>query len=237
MEKISFFILFPFIFIGVLSSSFAQTEYKLTFYNCEKNNIGMINNGIDSAVMTIYDNESSQKIEFKKGQFPGEYYFSTSKSDVRIEIENIFKQKIDTILKLNKKETDYQICEDRFKDYELKTSVEKSFETRKKWTLHYSSMGCFHWDNESIELTFKKGKVYATHKVNKKNKHRIIITREKMNSLIFFEKKLKLMNRPNAGCTTSDIYNITTDTEKYKIDDNSCLWDGYSHLKKELGFE
>lgn len=45
------------------------------------------------------------------------------------------------------------------------------------------------------------------------------------------------MNRPNAGCTTSDIYNITTDTEKYKIDDNSCLWDGYSHLKKELGFE
>jgi hypothetical protein len=236
MKKIKLYFVFSSIFIGILNSSFAQTKYKLTFYNCAENNIGMINNGIDSAFMTIYDNESNQKIEYKKDRFPGEYYFSTKKSDVRIEIENIFKQKTDTILKLNKKNTEYQICEDKFQDYELKTSVEKSFEIKKKWTLLYSSMGCFHWDKESIELTYKKEKVYATYKVNKKKKQKIILTQEKMNSLILFEKKLKLMDRPKGGCTTSDIYNISG-VEKYKIDDSSCLWNGYSNLKEKLGFE
>ena len=170
MKKINLFILIPYIFIGVLNSSFAQNQYKLIFYNCEKNSFGMINNGIDSAILTIYDIESNQKIEYEKDIFPGEYYFSSKESDVRIEIENIFKQKVDTILKLNEKNTEYKICEDKFRDYELKTSVEKSFENQKKWTLSYSSMGCFHWDNESIELNYKKGKIYATHKVNKKEK-------------------------------------------------------------------
>ncbi len=237
MGKIKLCLTYTIAFIGILNQSFAQTKYKLTFYNCRENTIGRINNGIDSSVMTIYDNQTNQKIDYKKDRFPGEYYFSTEKSDVRIEIENIFKQEVDTILKFNENNTEYKICEDKFQDYELKTSVEKSFENKKKWTLSYSSMGCFHWDKESIELTYKKRKIYAIHKVNKKKKQKIMLSKEKMNSLIVFEKKLMLMNRPNGGCTTSDIYNINSGTENYKIDDSSCLWDGYSYLKEELGFK
>lgn len=237
MGKIKLFFLFSYFFIEVINSSFGQTEYKLTFYNCAEDNFGMINNGINYASLNIYDTESNQKIEFRKNRIPGEYYFSTNKSNVKIEIENIFEQIIDTILLLNKNKTDYEICEDRFIDYDLKTSVESSFETRKRWTLLYSSKGCFHSENESIVLTFKKEEIYATHKINENKNQSITINQEKKKSLILFEKKLNLMNRPNAGCTTSVIYNITSGTENYKIVDSSCLWDGFDYLKEELGFE
>ncbi len=237
MEKTKLSFVFTFIFIVFFNSLFAQTKYSLTFYNCTENNIGGINNEIDSAVIKIYDNESNQKIEFKNNKPSRRYSFSTSKSELRIEFENIFRQKIDTILKLSKKNTHYKICEDQFKNYELKTSVEKSIEIKKKWALQYSSMGCFHWDNESILITYKREKVYAIYKTNKKRKQKIRLTQEKINLLILFEKKLKLMNKPKGGCTTSDIYTINSDTEKYKIIDSSCLWNGYFNLKEKLGFQ
>jgi hypothetical protein len=198
----------------------------------------MIHDGINSGVMSIYENDSRKKIEYKKDKWGlGEYYFSTNNSKVRIEIENIFKQKIDTILILNNKNKNYKICEDKFKEYELKTSVEKSIKTKSKWTLSFSSLGCFHQENESIELIHAKGKVFAIHKVNEKKKNKIKLTQTKIKSLILFEKKLKLMHRPDGGCTTSDHYEINYKSEKYEITDSSCLWSGFYNLKKDLNFE
>ncbi len=236
MRKNTFFILCS-IFFGIYNSSFAQTKYSLTFYNCKRNHIGMINNGYDSIPVTIYDNDSNQKIEFKKGDLPGDFYFITDKTDVRIETENIFKQKIDTIIKLNKANNEHRICEDKFKDYEFDTSVEKSFKAKEKWILQFFSMGCFHREEESIELVFEKGKAYLILKENREKKQTMILSEARKNELVFFEKKLKLMNRPNAGCTNSDSYKIISNTENYKINDSSCLWFGYNLLKEKLGFK
>jgi len=222
----TFFFIFCFVFFGVFNLSFAQTKYTLIFYNCKGNHMGMINDGLDSIPIAVYNNDSNQKIELKKEDFPGEYYFLTDKTDIRIETKNIFKQNIDTIIKLNKKETKHKICEDKFRDYELDTSVEKSFKTQKKWILEFSSMGCFHRNRESIELAFEKEKKYIIYKVNKQEKQRLVLNQAKMNSLMFFEKKLKLMNKPDAGCTTSEVYGITSDIEEYRIVDSSCMWFG-----------
>jgi len=236
MNKIIFWFFNTISVIISCNQFYAQAEYKVTFYNCSNDGFSMIHDGINSGVMTIYENDSRKKIEYKKDKWGiGEYHFSTNNSKVRIEIENIFKQKIDTILILNKKNKNYKICEDKFKEYELKTSVEESIKNKNKWTLSFSSIGCFHQEKESIELTHKKGKVFAIHKVNEKKKNKIKLTQTKIKSLIVFEKKLKLMNRPDGGCTTSDYYTIKSEIENYEITDSSCLWSGFHYLKKNLG--
>lgn len=237
MKKTKLHFIFTLILISFSTKIISQIDYKIIFYACNENDIGKINNGIDSPVMSIHDIESKSKIEYKKGKFPWEYIFSTNKKNIRIEIQNIYNQKIDTILNLNKKETEFKICEDKFKNYNIKTTISKSFETQKKWVLHYSSSGCFHWDNESIIIYYRKRGTYAVHKKNNKKKLKIKLSKANKEQLVLFEKKIRLMNKPNAGCTTTDTYTVIFNEEEYTIKDSSCLWNGFNYLKEELGFK
>lgn len=222
-------------FIIISFQCFSQNEYELLFYNCKANAIGTIHDGINIGIINIYDNITNEKIDYKEGNFSGEYIFKTTNLKVKIEYKNIFDQKIDTILKLDSNIKNHFICEETFIDNDSnKTSIEHSLEKRKKWKLNFLSSGCFHYDNESLEIRYINKVAYLEYKIRDSLKKTLILNENIISRLILFEKKLKLMDKPNSGCTTTDVYEIKSKYGKYKILDSSCLWDGFFELKKEI---
>lgn len=240
MTKVKLFLFLSFLFLGVLNSLIAQTDYQLSFYKCDGNDLGAVDYRLHSPDLTVSDYVSYQKIECKEPS-SGIYHFTTNKAVLRVGIRNIYNQKLDTILELQKGKTEYKLCSDKFIDYELKTSLEKSFENRKKWTLQYSSNGVYatkkaNSQDESITITYTKRKIHATYRVNKRRKKKITLDTEHQNSLILFEKKLKLMDRTNTSCPVYSNYYISSFAENFQIKNNTCLWDGFNELKSALGF-
>jgi hypothetical protein len=102
--------------------------------------------------------------------------------------------------------------------------------------LSYSSISCDFIISESIEISFEDNNTFVIYTNFEKEKRKYLLTHNIKNELILFEKKMRLMNKPNLGCTATDIYEVVAGKNKYKIKDTSCLWNGYYYLKKHLGF-
>lgn len=240
MTKVKLILLLSSIFWGFPNSLIAQTDYQLNFYKCGESKLKRIDHKLHSPEIIISDYVTNEKIECKQAS-SGTYYFSTNKEILRVNIRNIYNQKFDTILELQENKTEYDLCGDQFKNYDLKTSVEKALEDRKKWTLQYSakatgSKNQIRFQDESITITFSKNKIHATYRVNRIKVEKTKITNEQKEALILFEKKLKLLNRTNTSCHLTTAYYISSFAENFKVENNTCLWDGFNELKTAFGF-
>ncbi len=223
---------------GLMATSalISQTKYQLTIINCSLDRSGTTPHYRNFEKINIYDTDTNKKIKYKESHTLGDYTFSTKKRKVKVELVNIYKQKIDTILVLNK-EREYSLCEDAFKDYDFSTSIEKSLAHKKEWSLDYATMGCFHWGEEQLKVFYKKGEAYLLHRIKGKEKKKYLLSDSMLETLIHFEKKLIVIKNISRGCTTVDSYNLVSEYGTYKLTDDSCGWWGFKSLKKELELE
>ncbi|CAL2082118.1 conserved hypothetical protein [Tenacibaculum sp. 190524A05c] len=215
------------------SLSYSQEKYTLNFYNCNYDDFAFT----PLSEFNIYDTKTGKEINYKKGWVSGKFNFSTDRPLVRIKYKNIYNQAFDTIINLNNKNTSHVLCIEKFKDYSLQTTFEQCIKNKKKWELNLNSTGCFHWDNESFKIKYKKNKVYVVYKINRGKKQYILLNQKKIDTFILFEKKLRLMNRPNGGCTTSDLYTLNSFYGNLEINDDSCTFNDIYSLKEVLGIK
>lgn len=226
-----------FFLLGISESAFSQNSYELIFSNCTENSSDLPYSELELKNIHVYDLKTDTKIKKLKKIRWNSYSFKTNSFKIKVSYKNIFNQPLDTIIAISPNEKKYTICNDKLLDNNIVSTIEKSIKLRKKWSLNYQSTGCFHWDNGRIELTYKKDKIYLVYKVKGEKSQKILLNKDKIKALISFEKQLKLMNKPNGGCTTVDSYDIKSSFENYRIQDSSCVWNGYHYLKETLGLK
>ncbi len=170
--------------------------------------------------------------------------FKTNEAKVKIEFENIYKQKLDTVFQITQNNQQIYLCVDQFKDYNSTTLIEEAIKNRKKWNLTMTVVHCFGIDNSKLEIIPKKSKLKVkytyweyTENSNRKKKHVIKknISEQGIQFIKTFEKQMKLMNKPNGGCTTREYYNLKVGNKEFEIEESSCSGFDETELLKELG--
>lgn len=115
----------------------------------------------------------------------------------------------------------------------MKKSSQKAFidilQNDEKFTIHFSSKGCFHNTKEMLTFQKEDNNYYVI--FQEKRKKLDSVTLENIRN---FEKEL-LLQQDN-GCTTVDNYLLIYKDTQRIITDGSCKWNGYHKLKKLLHF-
>ena len=169
-------------------------------------------------------------IEIKDGKF---LIKNLKRGNYNIEFTNIFGQIIHKEITANKLKTKIEICIDTFKDDGEETFIQK-ISNENKLQLNFMSFGCEHWKTEKI-IFFQIGSDFFGEFIeDTKSPIKKKLNKEQMQYLIIFERKLRQMKNSMGGCTTEDIYHLILENEELKIADESCDWNGYFKMKKEI---
>ena len=90
---------------------------------------------------------------------------------------------------------------------------------------------CFGIDDSELEIIPKKNKIIAKYTYweypensNRKKKFvkKVKIHKKQIKYIELFEKQMKLMNRPNAGCTSQAYYHLKVENDELDIEESSC---------------
>ena len=228
------------LFIAIFNNIIAQKTIEIETFNCAENSIGMSN-----IQKLNYKIISEHKVITDTTEHYFELKIKTKSDTLKVQYQNDYNQKVDTTYILSRNMQKIYICIDKFKDYKIKTLNEDAMKN-KKWELYINSMHCFGFDKSKLIIKFKKNKIIAKYYFSKwiekseQKKEFIkkkILTEKQISNLILFEKKLRLMNRPNGDCTTSVFYLLKTNNGKISISDSSCSSFNEYDLLEKLGFE
>ncbi len=172
--------------------------------------------------------------------------FKSIKDKVKIEYENIYKQKLDTTFHITENNQQIYLCVDKFNNYTSNTLITKALKNKKKWNLNITDVHCFGVDNSELEIIPKKNKILAKYTYweypensNRKKKYVIkkTISEQDVVFIETFEKQMKLMNRPNGGCTAQAYYNLKVGDEEIEIEESSCTGFDETELLTKLGIK
>jgi hypothetical protein len=172
--------------------------------------------------------------------------FKTIEDKVKIEYENIYKQKLDTIFHITENNQQIYLCVDKFNDYTSNTLITEALKNRKKWNLNMTVVHCFGIDNSELEIIPKKNKISAKYTYweypensNSKKKYVIkkTISERDIQFIETFEKQMKLMNRLNGGCTAQAYYSLKVGDKELEIEESSCSGFDETELIMKLGIK
>lgn len=101
--------------------------------------------------------------------------------------------------------------------------------------IEYSSIGCFHVQNERIKI-YNKDEAWRVDYFDQEVKVKSInLSKSDFQRIINFEEQLRQIDSSFGGCTTVDNYIfILNEKEVLKASDDSCNWSGFYKLKKEV---
>jgi hypothetical protein len=142
---------------------------------------------------------------------------------IKLQYTNIFGQKIDTTYKDARKLVEIKICVNKFKDYHKESLIKNAITNNKKWVLS-SSWGQVTIEYDKLILKPKDGILkFIYYKKGKKIKQgNIRLTKEIIEKISLFERKLYLMKNASNGCTFKQSYELTNSIEIIELNDNSC---------------
>ena len=169
-------------------------------------------------------------IDVKEGKF---VIKNLPRGNYIIEFTNIFGQKIQKNILANKRKIEIEICIEDFKDTGEETFIQK-LTTENKLQFHFESSGCSHYQTEKITF-FQIGDETFGEFINTDNSSiKKKLTKEQIQYLITFERKLRRIENNISDCTTQDSYHLIMGKEELKILHESCDWDGYYEMRKEI---
>ncbi len=101
--------------------------------------------------------------------------------------------------------------------------------------IEYVTSGCFHYEENWLKFYYRKNRLYGEFWVEGKKIRTRSLSASQRAYLAAFEQELRLRANIWGGCTTSDTYTlILNGTTNRVFMDDSCLWSGYSELKKKI---
>lgn len=221
---------------------YSQKTIELSTFDCNKGEYSI--NEIQRTKFTILTEH--EIISDTTSKYWYEFKFKTKSDNVRIKYENIYKQEIDTTFILQKNNEKLFLCVDTFKDYKTKSLIRKAIMNKEKWNLKKTEVGCYGIFNSELIIVPRKKKLvvkytYWNYPENsnkiKKYKIRKIITEDQVKFIESFEKKLRLMNRPNGQCTAQDYYDLKVGMDELNIEESSCSGFDENELLNNLGIK
>ena len=220
--------------ILVLTQSFliAQNRIELIPTDCSSEN-GFTMFLLDRAKPKILKGQPIEK---------GHQYWGNSKKIInnsseiiKIRYTNIFGQLIDTTFTNAKQLTEIKICVNRFKDYQKKSLIKESIESKKSWFLSTT------WGHQNFEfdrIVLKPKNEFLKFKYSKNGKRikrgKIKITDFVIERIALFERKLVLMNKADNSCNFGIAYYLNNGFDAIKFQDNSCSGFNNEQLLAEL---
>ena len=221
---------------------YSQKTIELFTFDCKSGNISMPD--LKRTEFKVLTNHELVTDTTKHWSF--QLKLKTKEPNVKIEFENIYKQKLDTVFQITENNQQIYLCVDKFKDYSSKSLITKALKNRTNWNLNMTVVHCFGIDNSELQIIPKKNRVSAKYTYweypensNRKKKYVIKKTLSKQDIVFIetFEKQMKLMNRPNAGCTAQAYYNLKVGDEEIEIEESSCSGFDETELLTKLGIK
>ena len=169
-------------------------------------------------------------IENKEGKF---VIKNLSKGNYKIEFTNIYGQIIQKDISVNKLKSKIKICIEEFNDTGEETFFQK-LTTKNILELKFNSWGCSHWEKGKINFFQNDNDLFGELIENGNPSIRKKLSSNDLQYLIIFERKLRQIKNNEWGCTTEDSYHLTMGKEHLKIIDETCDWNGYYKMKKEI---
>ena len=215
------------ILYGTSQSQTNSGELELIFLNCETNK----SSTPKDAYLTSVDSSFVLKIE---DSFDIYNYKTINEGKYNLTYINIFGQKMNKEIEVKANISSlYAVCVEKVKEYKPENLIEK-LEDDFRLEILFSSVGCFHSNNETLTINSKNGNIKAkfirgSTQIIAKN-----ILPIQLSYLQTFEKELRLLNDYKLGCTTVDSYTIRFNGNKIRLVDDTCNWDGYLKLKKMI---
>lgn len=217
------------------NSTICQNTIELIAYDCIK--VRESNRDISEIKFEILTKHKviSQTTKSKFDLFR----LQTFENEVKIEYNNIYNQKTDTIFFITPKTQKLFLCVEKMKDYEIKTFIEKSLAENKNWKLKLSGGSCFVYTDTEIKIIpNKNGAIlkykYVEERSEKKIKEKKVIKLDKndLDNLIMFEKKLRLLNSAMRRCGPGTYYYLSLGNETIEIKDETCVGIFEEYLSK-----
>lgn len=192
------------------------------------------NNTLDWSERYLKLKKGTETIRDSIGSEQGKFEIKNlSKGSYSIEFINIFGQIISKEILVDKRKIKIELCLEDFKDTGEETFIEK-LSTESKLQFSFNSSGCSHSKTEEIIFSRVNNIFFAEFNDNKSPLVKKELNREQIQYLIIFERKLRKMKDSMGDCTTEDSYYLTLENEELIIIDDSCDWDGYDKMKKEI---
>ncbi|WP_418636860.1 hypothetical protein [Winogradskyella sp.] len=236
MKNIRLTTLFLFAFINTIVSQ-NTLELIALDHNSKKSSITHISE-INFKILTKHKTIAIDPKMF----FPVPCKFETFENKVKIEYQNIFNQTLDTTYIITSKKQKIYLLVDKMKDYEVKTFIETSLLENKKWNLDFSSGSCGINANTKLQIIPRENNTILKYKIVKKwngsgkkikEKNVIKLSKNDLDKLIIFEKKLRLLNDASKRCMPATYYYLTLGNNKLKFKDETCT-NIYNDFLKEL---
>lgn len=229
-------IVFVFCFNNCLSQKQNLTELKLFVYDCRNtNNSVYINDTIYFSSTT--NNLNAYKLipkQFSQNMFK---LVNIPVEDYLISFKNKFNQEISKRIKLKKENVnEVRICLDSLLNYPQNTLV--NLKTNDTLIINYTSSGCFHSNSSKVEIIKLKENYCAKLYKGKygSNKYSllktIILSKENLKCYLRFENEINFVN--DGGCTTVDEYKIKSKYINKMLIDETCNWNGFIYLCKNI---
>ena len=221
---------------------YSQKTIELFTFDCESGNISMTD--LKRTEFNILTNHKLVTDTTKHWGF--QLKFKTKEPKVKIEFENIYKQKLDTVFQITENNQQIYLCVDKFKDYSSKSLITKALEERINWNLKMTVAHCFGMDNSELQIIPKKNRIIAKYTYweypensnrKKKRTKKKTITEQQIQYIETFEKQMILMNRPNGGCTSQAYYNLKVGNGEIDIEESSCSGFDETELLIKLGIK
>ena len=218
-----------------LTPVFSQTNIQIFTADCSQEN-GFTMFNLDEAEPKILSGQSFVKIN---GYWSGQKKGIINKLDtLKIEYNNIFGQRIDTTFVTANQREQIKLCINKFKDYSDDALIELALRNKSIWILE-SSWGHQTFENDKLVLrpngNHLKFQYFLNGKREKKGK--IKIDENLIKNIHLFEKKLKLMNRPDGNCNFGQSYRLIIDEQILKVEDHSCSGFSNRGLLRQFGME
>ena len=220
--KLNYFLLF---FVTCfMQIATAQTSLEVAFMRCNNNN-GFTNWNY----FKIYNETDTIKLN-------GMLYDSTftlnvlSPGSYKFEYQTVLNSTITKNLKILENQNNIlEICVDKLEFYGNQDSVFIDvLQNNEFYNIHFQSEGCFHRTRNTLQIS----KVNSTYYILS-NGDQKILSESQVKLLREFEIELKCI--PDQWCTTIDYYTLEYAKKKYKYKDNTCNWNGFYYLLKNLG--
>jgi hypothetical protein len=169
-------------------------------------------------------------------------------AEYKVAFKNNFKQLVIKQIRLADQETNSIIlCPDTLLDYSQNTL--SRLQDKDTISINFHSQGCFHTTFSKILISKQDDKYLARlYNVNwgyvtKKKKttmrnhgdsllKTVTLTKQNVQDFIRFENELNFVT--DAGCTTTDWYDIKSKYLNKKATDGSCSWNGFYYLRKSF---
>ena len=153
---------------------------------------------------------------------PGQYHI-TYKTSLGQIVKVNFALEEDKIQKVD-------LCLDTFSHSSVKhNAFIDQIQNGERITMDVLSSGCFHHSTNKLIITREADKYFLEFKGKQRE-----LTPKDLDVIRKFETELVHINS-RVICTSSDIYTIRYKNQEIHIDDDSCMWNGWYGLKKDLG--